>query len=217
MDVVVDDREPKEGPLRFLRKMPKANVRVARLDVGDYLVDGRLVFERKTFADFATSVCDGRFFRQACNLASATHRPVVILEGNSGGTRISRESLQGAIITLTIILGIPMLRALDAAESARLMHYASRQMCRQVRGAVNRPGYRPKGKRKRQLHILQGLPGIGPTRAERLLETFGSVAGVFAATEEALIAIDGLGTATASQIATTIHEARAEYHVSPRI
>jgi hypothetical protein len=43
------------------------------------------------------------------------------------------------------------------------------------------------------------------------------VAGVFAATEEALIAIDGLGTATASQIATTIHEAHAEYYVSPRI
>jgi DNA excision repair protein ERCC-4 len=84
MDIVVDDREPADGPLQFLREMPEVKVRVARLDVGDYLVDGRLIFERKTFADFTTSVCDGRFFRQACNLASASHRPAVILEASSG-------------------------------------------------------------------------------------------------------------------------------------
>ena len=213
MRVVVDDREPEDGPLRYLRTMGDVVVTVGRLEVGDYCIDDRFVVERKTFADFSASVCDGRFFRQACRLASSARRSALILEGNSGQSPLSREALQGALITLTVVLGVPLLRALDGEESARLMCYVSRQMSRHVRGAVSRHGYRPRGKRKRQLHILQGLPGIGPTRAERLLEAFGSVADVFAATEEELAAIDGFGNTTANRIAATIHETRAIYRV----
>jgi len=211
VNIVVDDREPADGPLQYLRQMPDVEVAIGRLAVGDYLVDDSFLVERKTFADFAVSVCDGRFFRQSCRLASSSHRSVLILEGSSGESNLSREALQGALITLTLILGVPLLRALDSDETARLMCYASRQMSRQIRGAVNRHGYRPRGKRKQQLHILQGLPGIGPTRAERLLDAFGTVAGVFAATEDELAAIDGFGTTTAGRIATTIHEARTSY------
>jgi DNA excision repair protein ERCC-4 len=213
MRVIVDDREPEDGPLRHLRAMPDVEVTVGRLEVGDYCVDDRFVVERKTISDFSASVCDGRFFRQACKLASAARRPALILEGSSQASSLSRESLQGALVTLTLILGVPLLRSLDAEETARLMCYASRQLSRHVRGAVTRHGYRPKGKRKRQLHILQGLPGIGPARAERLLDAFGSVAYVFAATEEELAALDGFGDATASRIAATIHDPRALYHV----
>ena len=214
MRVVVDDREPTDGPLQHLRTMADVEVTVRRLEVGDYCIDDRFVVERKTFADFSGSVCDGRFFRQACRLASSPKRSVLILEGSSAGrSTLSREALQGALITLSVILGVPLLRALDSEESARLMCYVSRQCSRHIRGAVSRHGYRPKGKRKQQLHILQGLPGIGPTRAERLLEAFGSVADVFAATQEELAAIDGLGSTTANRVAATIHEARAVYRV----
>jgi DNA excision repair protein ERCC-4 len=214
MRVVVDDREPEDGPLRYLRTMDDVVVTVGRLEVGDYCIDDRFVVERKTFSDFSASVCDGRFFRQACRLASSPQRSVLILEGSSAGrSALSREALQGALITLSVVLGVPLLRALDGEESARLMCYVSRQLSRHIRGAVSRHGYRPKGKRKQQLHILQGLPGIGPTRAERLLKAFGSVADVFAATEEELAAVDGFGNTTATRIAATIHEARAVYHV----
>jgi DNA excision repair protein ERCC-4 len=214
MRVVVDDREPADGPLHYLRTMDDVVVTVGRLEVGDYCIDDRFVVERKTFSDFSASVCDGRFFRQACRLASSPQRSVLILEGSSAGrSALSREALQGALITLSVVLGVPLLRALDGEESARLMCYVSRQLSRHIRGAVSRHGYRPKGKRKQQLHILQGLPGIGPTRAERLLKAFGSVADVFAATEEELAAVDGFGNTTATRIAATIHEARAVYHV----
>jgi hypothetical protein len=46
--------------------------------------------------------------------------------------------------------------------------YAAQQMKLIAKGTFQRQGYRPKGKRKRQLYILQRLPGVGRQRAEFL-------------------------------------------------
>jgi len=90
--------------------MEAISVTVKRLTCGDYEVGERLLFERKTLADFAVSVKDGRIFRQGCRLAQSPRRGIIILEGTgndiaSSGMR--REALQGALITLTVFLGIP--------------------------------------------------------------------------------------------------------------
>src|SRR6266849_5617456 len=50
------------------------DVRMDRLDVGDYCVDGSVVIERKTYVDFAMSLADGRLFPQAAALARSPHR-----------------------------------------------------------------------------------------------------------------------------------------------
>jgi len=46
--------------------------------------------------------------------------------------------------------------------------YAARQVKLIAKGTFQRQGYRPKGKRKRQLYILRGLPGVGRQRTEFL-------------------------------------------------
>jgi ERCC4-type nuclease len=79
-----------------------------------------------------------------------------------------REALQGALITVGLFFGLPILRARDGEESARLMLYAARQGRAFAGGALPRRGERPKGKRKTQLAILQSLPGVGAERAEKL-------------------------------------------------
>jgi ERCC4-type nuclease len=80
-----------------------------------------------------------------------------------------------------------------------------------ARGALHRPGYRPKGKRKRQAYILQGLPGVGPERAARLLERFGSVEGVICAGSEDLQSIEGIGKNTADKIRWAVREHGRDY------
>ena len=62
-----------------------------------------------------------------------------------------------------------------------------------------------------QLFILQGLPGIGPEKAKRLLETFGSVNAVFQADADALQGVSGIGEKTANAIAWAIREAENGY------
>lgn len=93
------------------------------------------------------------------------------------------------------------------AESARLMLFAAQQLRRAATGAVFRPGARPKGKKRAQLRVLQGLPGIGKKRAEHLLECFGTVEAVMAADVKELTAAAGIGRDTAAAIRWAVGEA----------
>jgi ERCC4-type nuclease len=76
---------------------------------------------------------------------------------------------------------------------------------------VHRPGYRPKSKRKRQLFILQGLPGIGPERAGRLLDRFGSVEASISAGSNELQSVDGVGKSIAEKIKWAVSERVTPY------
>jgi DNA excision repair protein ERCC-4 len=186
--------------------------------MGDFQVDGRLVFERKTLPDFVLSVIDGRLFRQMTRLAASPLKGVLILEGQSRDLRqgeIHREALQGALITTSLVLGIPLLRALRPKKTARLMVYAGRRVERVSAGGLPRSGLRPKGKRKQQLYILQSLPGMGPARAARLLERFGSVQNVLHAGVEDLTAVSGIGADTSRRIRWAVRESHEVYGAIP--
>jgi len=218
INIVIDDRERSQPIRQALSAMEDVSWSVERLAMGDFQVDG-LVFERKTLPDFALSVIDGRLFRQMARLAASPLKGVLILEGQSRDLRqgeIHREALQGALITTSLVLGIPVLRALGPAETARLMVYAARQVSRIAAGGLPRSGFRPKGRRKQQLYILQSLPGVGPARAARLLERFGSVQNVLNAGVEDLTAVDGVGGNTARNIRRVIRESQAPYGAAPQ-
>ena len=161
---------------------------------------------------------NGRLFRQAIRLAKHERRGVILLEGgarNLGECRMSREAIQGALITLTVFLGLPLLRARDADESARLLELPARQGRCVAEGSMARPAKRPKNRRALQLHILQSLPGIGPTRAARLLKRFGSVEAVLAAEAAQLEEVAGVGRETARRIRWAVRETSARYIKEP--
>jgi ERCC4-type nuclease len=201
--IVADDRENAGGVIAELRALAEVSLEVRRLTPGDFIVEDRLTVERKTLPDFARSVIDARLFKQAAAMAEGARRSVLILEGTGRGRcedGVSREALQGALITVSVFYGLAVLRARDAAETARLLVYLGRQARRFARGALPRPGYRPKGKRARQLFLLQGLPGVGPERAARLLERFGSAQALVAASAADLAGVDGIGETTAARI-----------------
>ena len=207
---IVDHREARSGVVSALEAMDAVTLEFGHLSVGDYQVEGVIVFERKGLPDLAASIKDGRLFRQAAALAAlsapahgAPTRGALILEGAAGdlaGSAMRREAIQGALITVTLFYGVPLLRSMSCEETARIMVYAGRQARSFQVGALPRKGRRPKGKRKAQLMMLQGLPGVGPARAERLLERFGSVEAVLGAATDELAEIDGIGEHTANRI-----------------
>lgn len=209
MKIVCDDRERASDVIAELRALPDTDVAVRRLIAGDYLIDGRVLVERKTTRDFAVSIIDGRLFQQATRLLRATPgRALVLIEGEKSvlaETGVRREALQGALVTLSVLLGLPVLRARDAAETARILRYTAEQVRRVEANALRRSGYRPKRLRARQSFVLQGLPGVGPERARQLLAACGSVAGVFAADEETLRQVPGIGAHTAAAIFGLAH------------
>lgn len=212
-EVKADDREP-EAVLKALRALPGVRVAVRRMRLGDYLVDGRLLVERKTLPDFALSVVDGRLFAQASRLAAADLPRALLLEGAAsdvGRTGVRREALQGALVTVGLLFGIPVLRSRDPGETARLLLCAARQIRASASGGLPRPGRRPRGKVRTQLRILQGLPGVGPGRAKALLDAFGTVEAALSADAEALAALPGIGPKTAAAIRWAVGEAAEPY------
>ena len=209
--MLLDDRERSSGLLEELNRLPRVSVEVVRLDVGDVVVAGAAVVERKTVFDLAQSLVDGRLFRQANRLATSPHRPLLILEGAEellDGQGVPREALQGALLTLNLLYAIPVVRSKDVAETARLLYYIGCQWQRLRQGESN---IRPKRAVKRistqQLRLLQALPGIGTDRAKRLLRQFGTVRAVLQADEAALCSVEGIGPATANRI-TQLLDAR---------
>ena len=201
--IIVDDRECKSKVILSLLENENMNISVRRLPVGDYQISNRVVVERKTIRDFGKSVVDGRLFKQMIRLANSTYQGVMILEGTIADTvdlKMTTASMQGALITVSLILGIPVLRSRDPSETASLIVYAGRQLNSITRGGIQRYGYRPKGSRKRQLYILQGLPGIGPKKAGRLLDRFGSVEAAVTASSTELQSVEGVGKSIAERI-----------------
>lgn len=212
--IQIDDRESRSPVLEALRQHADIEVTVARLKLGDYLVDGRFLFERKAMGDLAQAIIDGRLFSQALRLARAPLRPAIILEGTSrdlAANGMRWEAVQGALVTVTLFCGIPLLRTRTPEETASTMLYAAQQARAVALGNLPRPGFRPRGKRARQLYMLQGLPQIGPERALRLLEHFGSVEAVMTAGIEDLQSVAGIGRQIAEKLRWSVEEARPKY------
>jgi len=219
--IIVDDRERADGRvLAALGARDNVTVEIARLEVGDYRVERRVVVERKTAADFAASLIDGRLFQQAAALALAPERAVLVLEGRDQewrDTGVRREALQGALITIGVFFGVAVLHSDAPEETARLLVYLGRQARRTAQGGLPRPGYRPKGRRARQIFLLQGLPGVGPERAARLLERFGSVQAVVTASVDDLATVNGIGEKTAAKMRWAVQEPAVDYVATPGV
>lgn len=213
--IIADDRECKSAVIESLLGIEDVEVSIGRLSMGDYHIDNHLIAERKTLKDFAVSIIDGRLFKQMIRMANSKSESLLILEGTAGDIAdlgMTREAMQGALITVSLILGIPVLRSKNPTETAKLMVYIARQIQSIALGGVQRHGYRPKNKRKRQLFILQGLPGVGRERAERLLARFGSIEAAISASSSELQSVDGIGKSIADKIKWAVSERVSPYH-----
>jgi len=209
LNITADDRERKGAVIESLLDIENVEVDIRRLSIGDYQINNRVIAERKTLKDFAISIVDGRLFNQMVRLANSKSQGVLILEGTAGDSvdiGVTREAMQGALITVSLIMGIPVLRSRTPAETAKLIIFIARQIESMAGGGAQRHGYQPKGLRYRQRYILQGLPGVGRDRADKLLDRFGSVEAVISAGIDDLQTVDGIGKNIAEKIKWAVSE-----------
>ncbi len=172
-------------------------------------MDGAVLIERKTGGGFRPVLDRRAPLWPSRSESSSALRPAYIVEGTSAewaGLGVSREALQGALVTLMLIFDVPVFRSADPSETARLIFYIGSQLVRQ-----RDPGYAPyrqaKAKRKktRQLRILQSLPGVGADRAKKLLERFKTVRACLTASPTELPEVEGIGSKTAAAIDQVIN------------
>ena len=205
--LLVDDQEPAEV-VDLLRTVANLDVQVAKLEVGDYVVPGRLAIERKTIHDFVVSVGgdDKRLFHQAAALNRSGMAELVILEGDPyAQNSMTIKAVDGFLTYLMLIRRIPAFTTKSRTHTAQVVAKA-------VRHAVYGLGYPDPGSSapaapdpsKAGAYLLTCLPGVSATIAGRLLEKFGSVRGVCAAAEGELREVQGVGPAVAASILRTL-------------
>jgi Fanconi anemia group M protein len=203
VDIVADFRERPSETFAVLRSRSDVDLTLATLHVGDYSIAGQVSFERKTADDLGRSIIDGRLFRQVSALRRHADRPVLLVEGLqpfSAPSGVPWHAVRGALVSVAVVFGVPVLMAEGPEESAGMMVTAARQLARTTSLGYARPGYRPRGWRRRCLFILQGLPNIGPARGKALLEAFGSVAAIMTADADRLAEVEGIGSGVAASI-----------------
>ncbi len=203
--VVVDNREFNS---EVVKELSRANLIVVpeQLSIGDYLISDRVVVERKTVPDLVKSIMDGRLFQQAKDLKSAYIRPVIVVEGEGlfTSSRMSQESIRGAISSLLLDYGIPVVSTSNAGETADMIVAFVKRERAEGRAPALRPEKGGMGLHDRQQYIVEGLPNVSGTLAQRLLSHFGTVARIMAASEDELASVKGIGKKTAKEIYDTL-------------
>lgn len=200
--VKVDHSERYAPLLELIRECGAFHVQMVRLRAGHYLIDDKILVERKTVADFSTSLVDGRLFPQAFRLAHSPHRSLVLIEGPLATPMpdVHPHAVQGAVVSLAAMWRLPVLHTSGPEDSLRVVQFLANQASRPRLPVLRRYDRKPKRLVSRRIFMLQGSPGVGPALATRLLDQLGSVERVVTADVETLLQVRGVGPKKAARI-----------------
>jgi len=180
-----------------------AEVRETKLEVGDYLISGKVVIERKTAADFLNSLVDGRLFEQLRNMLSY-EKPLLLIEGTPRELfvirNINSNALIGALASITLDLGIPILFSDSDAQTADILYIIAKRIQIPNGKEVALHKKRRLALHEQQQFIVESLPYVGPKLAKALLKRFGTVKAVFNASRKELEEIEKIGPKKAKKI-----------------
>jgi ERCC4-type nuclease len=153
----VDISERHAALLDLARRCGDFEICMERLAVGDYLIDDGIVIERKTYADFATSLVDGRLFPQAAALARSPHRPIVLLEGPTPAQMpdVHAHALKGAMLSLAVMWRLPVICSRNPEDSLRILRLLAGQLARTNPEVLQRYDRKPKRLESRRLYMLR--------------------------------------------------------------
>jgi len=214
-DLKIDFREQRSGIVGEIEKLTdQLTIEIGLLSAGDYWIGDNIIVERKTLSDFLLSIKTGRIFQQAYRIAQSGKNGLIILEGDKSmvnSSSMSRKAVQGALIHLTVFLGIPVIRSLNIHETATLLIDIFHQ-CQQKELPIQKqiisgsPGIRINKKQRQKLFILQNIPGIGTKKALALLRSFRTIENIINASPADLMKLNGIGLKLAGRIDTILHE-----------
>lgn len=204
--IYVDAREAPSGIPEALRELG-AEVEMANLEVGDYVLSADLCLERKTAVDLVQSIVDGRFINQTNKMALSFKRNIWLIEGDIFAVRskIHPDALDGALSYLAVVMGQTVLWYKTPKRAAGIIF---RMLSHETKGLGYIPPMR-KGKvpagTGQAVFSVEGFDGCGPVAARKLLEHFRSVYAVVNASVEDLLAVKGIGPKKAQALYDGLH------------
>jgi Fanconi anemia group M protein len=205
IQMIIDHREFNSNVVRKLSQLDVL-IKPEQLDVGDFVLSDRVGVERKQALDFLSSMIDGRLFDQLKRLKSAYIRPILIIEGDGLYTnrQINSNAVNGALASILADYSIPVITTKTELETVELLISIARREQNEGRAVAIRGEKGSMSMQERQQFLIEGLPNISATLAQRLLVHFGSVSAVMQANVEELSNVKGIGKKTAEEIKSVI-------------
>jgi len=170
------------------------------LECADILVSKRVAVALRSVDEFISQISDGSM--QSC-LAKLKHEylhPILIVQGQAEGegTQAGNAAVYDALSALLSDFHLPVLSTSDATESAAMIRSLFRQEAAKSGGGGG--SQTTLDHSSRQMFLVQGLPNVSATLAQRLLKRFGSVKGIAEADVEDLMQVEGIGRVIAQGI-----------------
>ncbi len=201
IEIIVDHRERGSDVFKLLVLDPEVRVSVKELPVADYVLSDRVAVERKSFQDLVNSIIDGRLFTQARELVETYPKPVIVVEGRNYTRKVHPNAVRGAIASLAVDYGIPVIFTEGPEETYQLLKIiAKREQVEKERLPRIRGEKRIMTLPEMQRFIVESLPTVGPKLARELLRHFKTVERVFTASERELASVEGIGEKRAKEI-----------------
>ncbi len=198
--LTADNREKSSGiPGLLLNRF--AHLQMAQLSVGDYMINDEIIIERKTKEDFVQSLLDGRLFAQCARLRETGMIPLFIVEGNPYKTahHIAPTAIKGALLSINLSWQIPVIKSSGKEDTADIIVMAAKQELNTLY-FVRKNGKKPKKRQNQQHYFVQGLPGVGPVLAYKLLGHFTTIEKIIRADTATLSEVEGIGKKKAEQL-----------------
>ena len=198
--LTADNREKSSGIPGLLRNR-FTKMQMAQLFVGDYIINDEIVIERKTKEDFVQSLMDGRLFAQCAKLRKTGMIPLFIVEGNPYKTvhHIAPTAIKGALLSINLTWQIPIIKSEGRKDTADIIVMAAKQELNALY-FVRKSGKKPKKRQKQQHYFVQGLPGVGPVLAHKLLGHFNTIEKIIRADKATLSKVEGIGKKKAERL-----------------
>jgi len=187
--------------VRHLRELGAA-IEVKNLDVADYVLSDRVAVERKSVEDFLESITQKeRLFSQIARLKAAYSRPVVIIEGENLYRGLHPNAVRGAIASIVVDFGVPLIRTSNPRETAEyLLAMARREQEEKRREVLEHEGKTKRTLKEEQEYIVSSISNVGRVIARNLLEHFQTIEKIATATEDELAKVPKVGKKIAERI-----------------
>ncbi len=196
--VYVDSREMRSEVVKKLYE--KANVRVGNFNA-DYVVSDRVAIERKTADDFVDSIIDKRLFDQLIELKKNYLKPVLIVEGDGIYRRLNPNAIRGALATVIVDFGVPVIFTKSPEETAEfIVSLARREQLAKDREVSPHYGKTKMTLKEQMEYVVSSISDIGPVIARNLLEHFQTIENIAKASVEDLMKVPKVGKKTAEKI-----------------
>ena len=217
--ILIDTREPKEIENWFKAQNITIETQREMLDIGDYIIkinDVEVAVERKTPADFVSSLFSGHLNNQLYKLSTSFPISFIVVTWN-----FSEQLVDGTINSKTLISSLlsaslkqsqsginGQIHLIQLEDDYFIPEFLGLLHNRVEKGDFTRHLKLKSGVKGEDwlLAMYKGLPKIGEGKAKKLIKSFPSLYSLVSASKEEISKVEGIGKNIASEIFNIIRE-----------